>query len=80
MFDALGSPVAAQVFHNADDSKLFTLVFSVELPPAGFTTYFVQKSPSARKFTFQSQTELIDDDTVIENDHVTLTFSGDEVL
>lgn len=44
VLDSSGVPVAAQVFKNADNEDLFTLVFPVDLPPAGFVTFFLQNS------------------------------------
>lgn len=56
-----------QIYNNTDIQGLYTIVFPVKLPPLGFTTVFLTSSS-------QSISSVLANDTVIENQHLKVTF------
>jgi hypothetical protein len=75
VLESTGATVASQVLPNEDDPSLYTLVFPVEVPPMGFTTYVVQPSSSSK--TYYSEPKVNPkDDTTLENQYLKVVFSA----
>jgi len=80
VLDNQGLPVASQVYQNFDES--FNLIFQAELSPFGFNTYFISASENefGGKLNEFVDVEYPNGDITINNDFLSVTFSGNSSL
>jgi lysosomal alpha-mannosidase len=71
VLDSDGDIIPVQVLPNTDTGE-YTLVFTANLPPLGFTTYVLQQSSSCDKVSPETKPK---GDIVLENEYLKVTFS-----
>eukprot|EP01087_Luapelamoeba_hula_P010477 TRINITY_DN2776_c0_g1_i2.p1 TRINITY_DN2776_c0_g1~~TRINITY_DN2776_c0_g1_i2.p1 ORF type:complete len:1012 (-),score=176.54 TRINITY_DN2776_c0_g1_i2:20-3019(-) len=75
--DSKGAIVPSQVFTNGDYSSIYTLVFTLTIPPLGWSNVVVQSGASAKPaFEETYEPSDVEADRVIQNQFLSVTISG----
>ena len=66
--DSNGAIIEISLVKNEDYNNLFDLIFEVEIPPLGITTYFITKTNKEQPLSVPQQTSSI------ENNYLKVNF------